>query len=242
MTLSTGTSTKPAIQPTGALTLLSPLGEPTGFVHARTLTAFRTALASSCLLSKRASVRTITVFGTGAQAYWHVRLALMSRGPAVKHVNFIARAFSDNARVILRRIHAVPAAAREREGWAATTFGVLTPGYGEFARLAREQVHDADVLFCCVPSHEPLFDADVLTSHEGRRKGRLVVAIGGAAPGARELPRELLLQAVKREGSHLHFHKHAPDGGVVVVDSIDGVLKDKGDIVEAGLKPAQLVE
>ncbi|KAH6690651.1 hypothetical protein F5X68DRAFT_203443 [Plectosphaerella plurivora] len=242
VTLSAGTDTKPPIQPTGAVTLLSPLGQPTGFIHARNLTAFRTALASSCLLSKRASVKTITAFGSGLQTYWHVRLALLSRGSSIKHVNIIARSFSENARTILRRFHAVPAAAKAREGWAATTFGVLTPGYGEYARLAREQVADADVVFCCVPSREPLFEADLLTSHEGRRKGRLVVAVGGAAPGTRELPRELLLQAVKREGSHLHFHKHAPDGGAVVVDTIEGVLKDSGEIVEAGLKPSQLVE
>jgi ornithine cyclodeaminase/alanine dehydrogenase-like protein (mu-crystallin family) len=241
VTLSDGTDNK-VIQPTGALTLLSPLGQPTGFIHARNLTAFRTALASSCLLSKRASVKTITAFGAGLQTYWHIRLALLSRGSSVKHVNIIARSFSENTRAILRRFHAVPAATKAREGWSATTFGVLTPGYGEYARLSREQVADADVIFCCVPSREPLFDAELLTSHEGRRKGRLVVAIGGAAPGTRELPRELLLQAVKREGSHLHFHKHAPDGGAIVVDTIEGVLKDVGEIVEAGLKPSQLVE
>lgn len=69
-------SSLPVIKPTGSLTLYSPEGTPIGFLHAQTLTAFRTALASSCLLVKRTNVRTLTVFGCGLQAYWHVRLAL----------------------------------------------------------------------------------------------------------------------------------------------------------------------
>ncbi|KAK1728420.1 UbiD family decarboxylase [Colletotrichum acutatum] len=233
---------KPSIQPTGAVTLLSPTGEPVGFLHAKTLTAFRTALSSTCLLARRTAVKTITVFGTGLQAYWHVRLALLIRGTTIKHVNVINRRFSDDARDFMKQFYRVPPHIKEREGWSETTFGILTPGYGEFRRLLREQIRDADVVYCCTPSTEELFEAEVLTSHEGRRKGRLIAAIGSYTPQMRELPEGLLLQATKHEKPHWHFHKHAPEGGVIVVDTLDGVLKEAGEIISAGLQPTQLVE
>ncbi|GKT44197.1 uncharacterized protein ColSpa_04378 [Colletotrichum spaethianum] len=229
-------------KPTGAVTLLSPEGQPVGFLHAKTLTAFRTALTSTCLLARRGQVKTVTVFGVGLQAYWHVRLALLIRGSTIKHVNVINRRFSDQARVFLQQFYEVPHHIKEREGWAGTTFCILTPGYGEFKRLQREQIRDADVVYCCTPSTEDLFEAEVLTNHEGRRKGRLVAAIGSYTPEMRELPEGLLLQATKHEKPHWHFHKHAPEGGVIVVDTLDGALKEAGEIIAAGLQPTQLVE
>lgn len=224
------------------MTLFSPLGAPVGFLHAQTLTAFRTALASSCLLQKRQHVKTLTVFGSGLQAYWHVRLALMLRGPTIRTVNFINRRFSENAKHILKKFYAIPAEIKRREGWESTQFGVLTPGYGEFGRLLKEHVRAADVIYCTTPSMEPLFEGSILTSHEGRRKGRLIVAIGSYKPDMRELPQELLEQAIKQHGSGAHFHKHAVEGGVVIVDTLDGALKESGEVIEARLQPKQLVE
>ncbi|KAK7931791.1 UbiD family decarboxylase [Apiospora marii] len=246
VTLSGGNAApgKPAVKPTGSVTVFSPQGVPTGFLHAKTLTAFRTALASSCLLTKRQHVRTLTVFGSGLQAYWHVRLALQLRGDKVKQVYVINRQFSDSAQTILKKFYDVPLATREREGWADARFAVLTPSYGEYERLTKEYVRAADVIYCCTPSHEPLFDPTILTNTNGRRKGRLIVAIGSYKPEMREIPRELLEQAVR--GTHgsagIHFHKHATEGGVVVVDTLDGALKEAGEIIEAGIQPNQMVE
>ncbi|KAI0518111.1 UbiD family decarboxylase [Xylaria bambusicola] len=233
----------PAIRPTGSLTLYSPEGNPVGFLHAQTLTAFRTALASSCLLTKRATVRTLTVFGSGLQAYWHIRLALLLRGSTIRTVNIINRRFSDNARNILKKFYAVPLEVKEREGWDQAQFSVLTPGYGEYDRLQKEHVREADVIYCCTPSTTELFNAEILTSREGRRKGRLVVAIGSYSEDMRELPRDLLAQATRtHQHGHLHYHKHATEGGVIIVDSLDGALKEAGELIDAGLGPKQLVE
>jgi ornithine cyclodeaminase/alanine dehydrogenase-like protein (mu-crystallin family) len=44
-------------------------GKPLGFINAEELTAFRTALASSLLMTRRFKVKTVTVFGAGKQAY-----------------------------------------------------------------------------------------------------------------------------------------------------------------------------
>jgi ornithine cyclodeaminase/alanine dehydrogenase-like protein (mu-crystallin family) len=234
---------KPVIKPTGSVTLFSPLGEPVGFIHASNLTAFRTALASTCLLAKRGVVKTLTVFGCGLQAYWHIRLALLVRGSTIKHVNIINRRFSDGAKGILQQFYAVPSAIKRREGWEAVTFSMLTPGYGEYSRLLEEQVRGADVIYCCTPSKQDLFSGSFLTSHEARVKGRLIVAIGSYTPEMRELPQELLLQATKQyDKGHRHFHKHAPEGGVIIVDTLDGALKEAGEIIAAGISPKQLIE
>ncbi|KAK5662097.1 hypothetical protein OQA88_10212, partial [Cercophora sp. LCS_1] len=108
----------PIIHPTGAITLFSPLGELVGLLHASSLTAFRTALASLCLVGKRAKVQTLTVFGCGEQAFWHVRLALMLRGSTIRQVNLVNRSFSPSCSAILKRFYGVPAATKAREGWS----------------------------------------------------------------------------------------------------------------------------
>ncbi|OTB03606.1 hypothetical protein M426DRAFT_60089 [Hypoxylon sp. CI-4A] len=245
VTLSSASSdtSLPSIRPTGSLTLYSPEGPPIGFLHAQALTAFRTALASSCLLVKRSNVHTLTVFGSGLQAYWHIRLALMLRGDTIHHVYIINRSFSENARNMFKTFHGIPQDIKEREGWEQAQFSLLTPGYGEYDRLQKEHLRAADVIYCCTPSTEDLFDASILTNHEGRRKGRLIVAVGSYTKQMRELPRELLLQATRTHtAGHLHYHRHATEGGVIVVDTLDGALKEAGEIIEAGLEPKQLVE
>jgi ornithine cyclodeaminase/alanine dehydrogenase-like protein (mu-crystallin family) len=184
----------------------------------------------------------LTVFGSGLQAYWHIRLALMLRGSTIRTINIINRRFSDNAKHILKKFYAVPTETKRREGWEQAQFSVLTPGYGEFSRLQKEHIRSADVIYCCTPSTEALFDASILTSHEGRRKGRLIVAVGSYTPEMRELPKELLEQATRHGAGHAHFHKHATEGGVVIVDTLDGAMKEAGEIIEAGLAPRQLVE
>ncbi|PNY25449.1 Uncharacterized protein TCAP_04602 [Tolypocladium capitatum] len=232
-----------AISPTGVVNIFGPDGKPLGLIHASTLTAFRTALGSACLLNHRNHVKTITVFGSGMQAYWHVRLALMMRGSTIKHVNVINRSFSGNAGGILKKFAIIPQATKEREGWSHTKFGIMTPTFHEYARLLKEQIRRSDVIYCCTPSREALFDASILTSHQGRKKGRLIVAVGSYTPEMRELPEGLLVQATKHHDRHRrHFHKHAEEAGVIIVDTLDGVLKEAGEIISAKIGPNQLVE
>lgn len=237
-------NSKPKIKPTGAITLFdAQTGQPVGIIHASTLTAFRTALASACLVVRRNKVHTVTVFGSGEQAYWHVRLALMLRGSTIRHVNIINHRFSDTCRHLLKRFHAVSPEQKALEGWTDANFGVLTPGYGEFSRLLKDQVRAADIIFCCTPSTEPLFDHAILTSSEGRKKGRLIVAIGSYRAEMLEIPLEVVQQAVKRhDQGHRHFHRHAVEGGVIVVDTLDGALQEAGEVIQGGLNPNQLVE
>lgn len=238
-----GTEGKPKIKPVGSITLFSETGQPVGVLHASTLTAFRTALASACLVVRRNRIHTVTAFGSGEQAFWHIRLALMLRGSTIRQVNVINRRFSDSCKHIMKRLYAVPNAVKEREGWRDAQVGILTPGYGEFDRLLKDQVRAADVIFCCTPSKEPLFDHTFLTNGGGRRKGRLIIAIGSYTPDMLEIPLEVISQAVKKhEPGHRHFHKHATEGGVIIVDTLDGALHEAGEVIQGGLAPIQLIE
>ncbi|KAI6353482.1 hypothetical protein MCOR25_008968 [Pyricularia grisea] len=233
----------PVVRPTGAISLFSARGDPVAVLHASHLTAFRTALASTCLVQRRDHVKVLTVFGTGLQAYYHVRLALKSRGTTVRQVNIINHRYNDGCRDLLKRFWTIPAETKRREGWADCQFAMLTPGYVEYERLLKEQVRAADVVFCCTPSTKELFPGGFLTNPEGRRKGRLLVAIGSYTPEMAEIPLDVLRQATKRHKGHgPHFHKHAAEGGVVIVDTIDGALKEAGELIAAGLHPDQLVE
>ncbi|EED16768.1 proline utilization protein PrnX-like, putative [Talaromyces stipitatus ATCC 10500] len=224
--------------PRGTLTLVGQDGLPIGLISAQDLTAFRTALTSLLGFNKRKHVKTITVFGAGRQAYWHIRLALLLRGPEVKRVYIINRSF-DRAAKLLRDIYA-PGNASWRSN---VKFHAFSSDFVEYSRLCREAVRKADVIFCCTPSLEPLFPAEFLTSTEGRRKGRFVVAIGSYKSHMTELHPDILKHEVKPPGHHgHHYHKHAQRGGVVLVDSLEMCLQEAGEIVQAGLGPHQLVE
>ena len=232
----------PHTTPQGALTLMSKSGKPFGFLNAEEITAFRTALVSSLLVSRRGKVKTLTVFGSGKQAYWHIRLCLLLRGSTIKHVNIINRTFSNRARDLLKSFFGIGQAVKQKEGWFNTKFGMLTPAYGEFPRMQKEQIRGADVIICTTPSTDPLFEHTILTNTEGRKKGRLIIAVGSYKPHMIELPTEILDQAVKHHGSGHHFHKHAEEGGVIVCDTLTAASKEAGEIVQAKIHPSHLVE
>lgn len=186
------------------------------------------------MFRRRQKISTITVFGAGRQAYWHIRLALLLRCNDIKRVNIINRSF-ERATELLQKFYAA-----DHADWRQhVKFSAFSRDFVEYDRLLRESVSKADVIFCCTPSVEPLFDADVLTDSDGRRKGRFISAIGSYRPNMTELDPELITQTLKPP-SHSH-HKHPPHGGVVVVDSLEA-SKAAGEIVMSGLKPRQLVE
>ena len=223
--------------PRGTLTLLDFHGTPMGIVNAEELTAFRTALAACMMFNKRQHVHTVTVFGAGKQAYWHIRLALLLRGSEIKHVNIINRSFERTTKLMQEFYD-----SNHVEWRSNVKFSALSPQFGEYGRLLKEEVRKADVIFCCTPSTDPLFPAEFLTSTEGRKKGRFVSAIGSYKPHMTELHPDIFRQAVEPSNHHHHHHKHAPKGGVIIVDSLESCLKEAGEIIQAKLKPEHLVE
>jgi ornithine cyclodeaminase/alanine dehydrogenase-like protein (mu-crystallin family) len=185
----------------------------------------RTLPAAACLV----------VFGCGEQAYWHVRLALLARGADIKQVVFVNRRVSESCRHTVKRFAGMGDEVKEREGWAGCEFGVLireNEGDGYAAVLA-DVLRDADVVFCCTPATEALFDAAAWEGAEGGAKGRLLVAIGSYTPEMREIPAGLITRALG-DGER--------EAGVVVVDTIEGALTEAGELIDLGVKREQMVE
>ena len=142
--------------PRGTIAIMDTQGYPTGIVNAEELTAFRTALAATIMFNKRINVHTITVFGAGKQAYWHIRLALLFKGDEIKHVNIINRSF-DRSIKLMKDFNMDERKAKE---WKAVKFSAMSPEFNDYGRLLKEEVRKADVIFCCTPSLEPLFPAE----------------------------------------------------------------------------------
>ncbi|MBE7182728.1 MAG: hypothetical protein INR71_16230, partial [Terriglobus roseus] len=226
-----------ATSPTGSITLLSRSGQPRAFINAATFTAFRTALASMLLFHIRDNVHTLTVFGAGLQAYWHIHLALLMRGEEIHHLNVINRSFPRAQRMMitLAKHQAIGFGEKMRPS-------ILTPEYGEYTRLLKEHVRNADAIICCTPSTEPLFPPSYLTNPEGRRKARYVAAVGSYKPHMQELHADILRRAVAPHSHGRHNHRHAQDGGAIVVDSIEGALREAGEVINAGIGAHGVVE
>lgn len=223
--------------PRGTMTLYDTDGTPRALMNACELTAFRTALASTCLFKKRKTVHDITVFGAGKQAYWHLRLALLLRGPEVHHINIVNRSFERSQELVQRLVK-----APENASLPKPKIAILTPGHAEYERLLKSMVRAAAVIFCTTPSEEPLFPASYLTNPGGRIKGRYVVAIGSYKPHMIELHPDIIRQAVAPHHGGHHHHKHAPSGGAIVVDSVEACLKEAGEVIQAELGGRQVVE
>ncbi|KAI4272070.1 MAG: hypothetical protein LQ337_005564 [Flavoplaca oasis] len=246
--ISIGSSTKPepslassqSTSPIGSLTLLTATGSPYAFLAASTITGFRTALAATMIFNRRINVHTICVFGAGLQALWHIRLALLLRGPEIHHVHIINRNF-ERARRLMQEIYTSPHWEHLRKSNHKLDFSIVSNEYGEYNRLLKEHVRKADAIFCCTPSTSPLFPAEYLTSTEGRKKGRYISAIGSYKHHMIELHPDILRQAVAPEHKH-HHHKHAEKGGVIVVNSLEACMKEAGEVQQARLAPEQMVE
>ncbi|KAK4145227.1 Delta(1)-pyrroline-2-carboxylate reductase [Dichotomopilus funicola] len=250
-----GAPAKPTIRPTGAITLFTPHGSPLGILHASSLTAFRTALASLTLIQQRvppsATGLRLVLFGCGEQAYWHARLTLLAcssgpGGPGVESVVFVNRRESPACGEIRARFGKLKEqgsgdgggsgqSVAEREGWGGCVVSVLTPEVegGEYKGKWEGALREADVVVCCTPSTRALFDTAVLDGD--KRKGKLVVAIGSYTPEMRELPAELVERSLgKGDGDG--------ESGVIVVDTREGALKEAGELIAAGAQPEQLIE
>jgi ornithine cyclodeaminase/alanine dehydrogenase-like protein (mu-crystallin family) len=222
-------------------------GNTTGLINAAEITAFRTALASTMLLKKRQSVHDVTIFGAGKQAYWHIRLALLLRGPDIHHLNIITRNF-DSARKCLMRIYNPqpddpdyinPVGAKYN---AKTKTSILTPMHTEYERLLKDYIRSSNVIFFCTPSTSPLFPAGYLINPEGRKKGRYIACVGSYKPHMIELHPDVLRYAVAPHSEHRHLHKRQKEGGAILVDTVTGCLKEAGEVVQAKLLPDQVVE
>ncbi|CAI6325057.1 unnamed protein product [Periconia digitata] len=232
------TTSSQSTTPKGSITLLDREGAPRALMNAEEITAFRTALASTMLFKKRQNVHDVLVFGAGKQAYWHIRLALLLRGSEVHHLNIINRSFH-RAQELIETLHKSPVG--DGQTLPIPKIQIITHGHREYNRLLKATVRESSVIFCTTPSITPLFPASYLTNPEGRKKGRYVSAIGSYKPHMMEIHPDILKQNVAPDHGR-HHHKHATEGGAIIVDSVEACLKEAGEIIQAGLTGNELVE
>ncbi|KAF2690191.1 NAD(P)-binding protein [Lentithecium fluviatile CBS 122367] len=243
----TASAGPPSTTPKGSLTLLDRSGSPRALINAEEITAFRTALASTMMFKKRHNVHDVVVFGAGKQAYWHIRLALLLRGPEIHHLNIINRSFENAHNLVEKLYNPAPEEfklnfpAAESPTLARPKIQIITPHAAEYERLLKATVRASSIIFCTTPSITPLFPATYLTNPEGRKKGRYVAAIGSYRPHMVEVHPDILRQNVA-PGHGRHHHKHALEGGAVIVDSVEACLKEAGEIIQAGLRGHEVVE
>ena len=151
----------PTIQ--GKIVLFDPeTGALQALIEAGLLTAMRTGAAGGVAARylARADARTLTIFGSGAQAPYQVEAVLCER--AIERVLVLSRQHS----------HAETLAAR-----LAQRFGIKA----EAATEVEEAVRAADILVTATSAHEPLFDGALL------RRGTHVSGIGSHLPEASEV-------------------------------------------------------
>ncbi|KAF1830179.1 PrnX protein [Decorospora gaudefroyi] len=224
-----GQKPEPALR--SVLTVCDARGAAVGVLNAAELTAFRTALGSMLLYRFRKTSDNILVFGAGKQAEWHIRLAVLLKGDAIRKITIVNRSAA-RATALLESL--------SQSGVVGSTaikmdvFDVEKKGEADLAALVTE----ADVVFCTTPSTTPLFSAAVLATEAARKKARYVAAIGSYRLDMAEMDPEMLKQITDPEGP---FSNQVYDASIAV-DSIKGCMDEAGELVSAGIKEERMVE
>lgn len=211
-----GEKPKPGLQAT--LTICDEAGKAAGVLNAAEITAFRTALGSMLLYRLRKETGNVLVFGAGAQARWHIRLALLLRGKEIRKVTVVNRGKA--------RTEELLASLRETGVPKHVELGVFEDGMS-----LEDAVVEADVIFTGVPSTTPLFPAQYLMSERARQKTRYIAAIGSYRLDMQELDPQLLSAIVDSGGPF----KEQVWQAKVVVDSTEGCLAEAGELNRAGI-------
>ncbi|KAI5951116.1 hypothetical protein KGF54_004190 [Candida jiufengensis] len=196
-------------------------GQLQAVLNANTLTAFRTALASSLGLIEKINVDSdnilpeISVFGVGLQAYWHVKLALLLYEDKIKTVNILNRTLSN---------------AKKLKDQFTKEFSNIE--FNAFSYLENEEeflkhVHNSSIIFGCTPATTPVIKKEYL--NQDPQYPVFISLIGSYKPHMIELDLDLM--------------KELKSNGVkIIVDSKEHTLHEAGELIQSEYKEEELVE
>ncbi|KAJ5669740.1 NAD(P)-binding protein [Penicillium macrosclerotiorum] len=204
----------------GVINVFCPDGRLQGLLAAAEVTAFRTALASMSLfvLCPMLKKENILVFGSGRQAEWHARLALLLYPDQIRRVTFINR-----GRARLEEMEqGVFSDLRQRYPSLSVT-SLAKEGTADYDERLLQELQSCDVIFSCTPSVEPNFSYSALQSAP---KQRFISLIGSYKPHMHEIDTETLLSG----------------GGKIYVDSKSACLEESGELITAKIAEDQLLE
>ncbi|EAW06668.1 putative proline utilization protein PrnX [Aspergillus clavatus NRRL 1] len=204
----------------GVINIFSPEGRLLGLLSAAEVTAFRTALATMTLFTRCTALtkHNIVIFGSGRQAEWHARLALLLEPKHIRRITFVNRGRSRLAEMERSVIADLRASYPDIE--LHTLVKEENPAYEETLRAA---LAACDAVFSCTPSTEPNFPYAYLTAAPRRRFFSL---IGSYKPHMREVDTQTVLSG----------------GGKIYVDSREACLEESGELITAQVQGEQLVE
>lgn len=202
-------------------------------MSAAEITAFRTALASMILFTRFCSSaqqqrkegkKRVLIFGSGKQAEWHARLALLTvpEPTDIEGVTFVNRSQRRLEESISSTLVPDLRARYPHLEINAYSREKLQGEEGEYQTRLRADLASSDAIFCCTPSTEPLFTYDDLTP-----KRRYISLIGSYKPHMQEVDSETLLSASK---------------GVIYVDSVEACMEEAGELIMAKVDERQLIE
>lgn len=204
----------------GVINVFSPDGRLQGLLAAAEVTAFRTALASMTLFARCTSLHkeNILVLGSGHQAEWHARLALLLYPDQIRRVAFVNRGrrrLDELERDVLADL---------RQRYPNINFDAFAKeGTVDYDAKLLKELQVCDVIFSCTPSTEPNFPYSALRSAP---KQRFISLIGSYKPHMHEIDTETLLSG----------------GGKIYVDSKSACMEESGELNTAKVTEDQLVE
>ncbi|RLV94474.1 Repressible alkaline phosphatase [Spathaspora sp. JA1] len=190
-------------------------------INANTLTAFRTALASTLGLTKVIDVNgsgilpELTVFGVGAQAYWHIKLALVLYEGKLSTVNILNRTLK-NAQNLQEKLSA------EFQNIKFNSYS-----YEHEPHEFIPHVQNSSIIFGCTPATVPIIKQSYLNNDKSTPK--FISLIGSYKPHMIELDLELCKRL-------------KADGISIIVDSKEHTLHEAGELIQAGYSADQLIE
>ena len=224
---------RPPLQ--GILALCDESGLPSGVINAGEVTGYRTSLSAMIPYMWRRNTENIIVYGAGKQALWHIRLALALRGDEIKSFIVVNRS-EPRAREMLDTV------ARENAArWKSpATLEYLGPSGSNYDQSLKDALGNADVIFCTVPSSEPLFPADYIPNRGSGGRSPYISAIGSWQPNMIELDPVLVRSIV--DGSRSGFHPEGGSTGAILVDDREGAMKHAGEAIQSQLKIGDMVE
>jgi ornithine cyclodeaminase len=204
----------------GVINIFSSDGALLGLLSAGEITAFRTALASLSVLRRCRSLPkdNVVIFGSGRQAEWHARLALLLL-PAgtVRTVTFVNRGrkrLEDLARSALEEL---------RSKYPAVNITTLALEDLSASEKLRDTISSSNVIFTCTPSTRPLFPQSYMEANGSRQ--RFISLIGSYKPQMQEVDTPTLLS-----------------GSTIYVESKKACLAESGELIVAGVQESDLVE
>ncbi|MCP8718820.1 MAG: hypothetical protein M5F18_05930 [Asgard group archaeon] len=196
-------------------------GQLQAVLNANTLTAFRTALASTLGLIKKIPLEQdilpeITVFGVGLQAYWHVKLALILYQGKITQVNILNRTLK-NAETLAEKL--------SLEFGNDIKFNAYL--YQDEALGFIPHVRNSSIIFGCTPATNPIIKKDYL--NQDPHIPKFISLIGSYKPHMIELDLDLC-KSLKQKGV------------AIIVDSREHTLHEAGELIQAEFTSDQLIE